>query len=79
MSHNVAAQWYRHSETKTWKEEKIQRRTYTRKIKINKTFSIVILHNERAERVCSHTCKLPIIYSDTDTDRKKERERERER
>ena len=69
-SHNVAAQWYRHSETK--REREMKRRTYKRKIK--NTFSIVILHAERAERACSHTCKLPIIHSDTDTERQKERE-----
>ena len=28
----------------------------------------------RADRACSHTYKLPIIYPDTETDREKERE-----
>ena len=40
-------------------------------------FSRTLLHTERDESACSHTCKLPIIYSDNGTDRKKERERDK--
>ena len=33
MSHNIAGQWYRHSETNKEKEREIKRRTYKRKFK----------------------------------------------
>ena len=31
-------------------------------------FSRAVLYNGRAERACSHTCKLPIIHPDTEKD-----------
>ena len=74
MSHDIAGQWYRHSERKREKET-----TYYIHDPYNiirNTFSIALLHTERAERVCSHTCKLPIIYSDIDTLTERKRERE---
>ena len=40
--------------------------------KIKNTFSIALLHAGRAERAYSHTCKLPIIYSDTGTERERQ-------
>ena len=56
--------------------KKFTQKKYTQNLKIKNTFSIALLHAERAERACSHTCKLPITYSDTRTDRNKKIERQ---
>ena len=67
-------------QTKIEKETEIKRRTYTRKIKKSEiNLSVALLHAEGAERVCSHTCKLPILYSDTERDREKRTLRQTER
>ena len=47
------------------------------KLKGKNEISIALLHTGRADCVCSHTRKLPIIYPDTEADREKEREIEK--
>ena len=66
------AQTFRDKERETKRNQATYE--YTQNLKIKNQSSIALLQAERAERVCSHTCKLRIIYSDTDTDREKDKE-----
>ena len=42
-------------------------------LRIIHKFSRALLHTERHVRICSHACKIPIIYPDTEKDRAIER------
>ena len=74
MSHNISGHWSGHSEPKRERQkyESIDVRIHAELIIIH-IFSIALVHTDRAELACSHTCKLPIIiYADiSETDREK--------
>ena len=77
MSHIVAGSGTDIQRQRNRKKDKSRDERIKAKFKkIKNTFSIALLHAGRAERAYSHTCKLPIIYSDTDTLTERKRERE---
>ena len=68
ISYNTSRHWNGPSEPKREIEIKINTR------RINNKFSKELLHTERPEPACSHTCKLSIIYRHNQKDRGKERQ-----